>query len=231
MSAKHQSDLLMEQARWTLLGIPGCRRARQRLLDQLTEVAVTEIQILLTGSESLNDKGQYAEFIHRQSHRAKAGFVTVNCSAIRDEFFENQLFGPVVDLVVANQKGLDSPVVAAEGGTLFLNEVDALSLPCQMKLARFIQDKEYRQLGGTHLCRANVRLVAAANSGPAALQTQRVCRDLYLRFNVVSVKLSPFWESIADIRCLLAKLATRIGNCLVRLRLLRSRRQRLCAQS
>src|SRR5258708_39595163 len=131
----------------------------QLLLKQLTEVAPTDTEILIVGPKQIS-KQVYAEYTHRHSRRSDAAFVSVNCVTIPDHLLELKLFGREESAGDGARLFVEGAVATAEGGTLFFDGLDNWSLPSQMKLLRFVQDKEYRCLGGTHLRRANVRIMA-----------------------------------------------------------------------
>lgn len=181
----------------------GCSDVHQRLLEQLTKFAGTDAEILITGATGTG-KELYAGLVHRQSQRAKAAFVPVNCGAIPDQLLENELFGHVGGAFTGAQPRTEGLVAAAEGGTLFLDEVDTLSLSGQVKLLRFIQQKEYRRLGETRLRRANVRFIAATNADlVAAVKAGRFREDLFFRLRVIPIEIPPLWKRKDDIGPLL----------------------------
>jgi transcriptional regulator with PAS, ATPase and Fis domain len=98
------------------------------------------------------------------------------------ELIENELFGHVGGAFTGARPDSDGLVAAAEGGTLFFDEIDLLPLPCQAKLLRFLQDKEYRRLGETRLRHANVRIIAATNADlVAAVRAKSFREDLFFR--------------------------------------------------
>jgi DNA-binding NtrC family response regulator len=188
----------------------GRGRLHRDLLEQLARDAATDTEILITGPTWL-DKRPYAEFAHRQSPRAKAAFVSVKCDTVSDQLRKNNLFGHMEGAF--NGDHAEDPVAAAEGGTLFLDEVDTLPLPCQMKLLRFIQDKEYRRLGETHRRHANLRLIAATSADlPAALRAGRFREDLFLRLRVIPIEFPPLWKRMVDVRSLLEEVLAIIRN-------------------
>ena len=124
----------------------GQSRPHLETLDKLSRVAGTDAEVLISGPTGVG-KELYALYVHERSKRASFPFVPVNCGAIPLELLENELFGHrsgAYTSAGASQEGL---VAEAENGTLFLDEVDTLSLPSQVKLLRFIQLKEYRSLG------------------------------------------------------------------------------------
>ena len=185
----------------------GCSDVHQRLLEQLTKFALTDAEILITGATGTG-KELYAGFVHRQSPRAKASFVPVNCGAIPDQLLENELFGHVGGAFTGAQPRTEGLVATAEGGTLFLDEVDTLSLAGQVKLLRFIQQKEYRRLGETRLRRADVRFIAATNADLlAAVKAGRFREDLFFRLRVIPIDIPPLWKRRDDIEPLIDQYA------------------------
>lgn len=197
-SSLRETKISAEQARWSLLQIFGCRRTHERLLEQLAKLAVTDADILITGPAWVA-KEPYAEYVHRGSGRAVAAFVSVNCSTIRDESFEDVLFGRDEEVVTGAQP-FEGLVTAAEGGTLFLDEVHSLSPPSQVKLLRFSEEKEYRCLGGIHLRRADVRIMAASDTDMVeAVEANRFREELLLRFRVMPIQVPSIWKRLRDL--------------------------------
>jgi two-component system, NtrC family, response regulator GlrR len=183
----------------------GCSAVHQRLLEQLTKFALTDAEILITGPTGVG-KELYAKFVHHNSRRAKAAFVPVNCGAIPDALLENELFGHIGGAFTGAQPRSEGLVSAAEGGTLFLDEIDTLSLPCQVKLLRFVQEKEYRRLGEARTRSANVRFVAATNANLVeAVQAGRFREDLFFRLRVIPIEVPPLWRRKEDIRPLVSE--------------------------
>src|SRR5712692_778313 len=133
------------------------------LLARLAKFASTDAEILFTGPTGVG-KELYARYVHRHSPRCNAAFVPVNCGALPDTLLENELFGHVGGAFTGAQSSSEGLVAAAEQGTLFLDEVDTLSLPGQVKLLRFIQEKEYRRLGEYRTSRANILIIAGTNA-------------------------------------------------------------------
>ncbi len=124
----------------------------------------------------------------------------VNCGAIPGELVENELFGHergAFTSAVTLQTGL---VEEANGGTLFLDEVDCLSMFAQVKLLRFLQEKEYRPLGSTRMREANVRVIAASNVNlEEAVGNGKARQDLFYRLNIIALTLPPLRERLEDI--------------------------------
>jgi DNA-binding NtrC family response regulator len=193
-------------------GIVGCSTVHQRLLEQLAKFAPTDAEILITGPTGVG-KELYARFVHDNSKRFKSAFVPVNCGAIPDSLFENELFGHVSGAFTGAQPRNDGLVGAAEGGTLFLDEIDALSLPGQVKLLRFVQEKEYRRLGESRTRSANIRFVAATNSNLVdAVKAGRFREDLFFRLRVIPVEVPALWRRKDDIRPLAQEYIARYAE-------------------
>lgn len=182
------------------LGLVGRSSAHHALLERLKKFAATDAEVLITGPTGTG-KELYAWYVHLQSPRMKKTFVPVNCGAIPDTLFENELFGHVGGAFTGAQPQSDGLVTAAEGGTLFLDEIDALSLPGQVKLLRFIQEKEYRRLGESRTRKANVRFIAATNADLlAAVHAGKFREDLFFRLRVVPVEVLALSKRPDDIR-------------------------------
>jgi two-component system response regulator AtoC len=133
--------------------------------------------------------------------------VPVNCGALPGDLLENELFGHVRGAFTGARPQSEGLVAAADGGTLFFDEVDALALISQVKLLRFLQEKEYRRLGETRLQRANVRIIAATNTDLlAAVRDGRFREDLFFRLRVVPIDVPPLCERPSDVPLLLKEL-------------------------
>ena len=112
------------------------------MLDVISKIAGTDVEILITGETGVG-KERYARYAHQCSKRASKQFVTVNCGGLPSELFENELFGHVGGAFTGARQKSEGLVAEAENGTLFIDEVDSLPMPCQVKLLRFVQEKEY----------------------------------------------------------------------------------------
>jgi DNA-binding NtrC family response regulator len=155
--------------------------------------------------------------IHYLSPRAGRPFVPVNCGAIPVELLENELFGHERGAFTGAAGTREGLIQEAENGTLFLDEVDSLPLLAQVKLLRFLQDKEYRPLGSTKAIKGDVRIIAASNANlEAAVAAGTLRRDLYYRLNVVPITLPPLRERPKDIlllaRYFLAQHAAKLNS-------------------
>lgn len=168
-------------------------------IEKIPQIAHCDANVLITG-ETGTGKELYARAIHYCSSRAGRPFMPVNCGAIPGELVENELFGHergAYTSAVTLQTGL---VEEANGGTLFLDEVDCLPTFAQVKLLRFLQEKEYRPLGSTRMRQANVRVIAASNVNlEEAVGNGKVRQDLFYRLNIIALTLPPLRERLEDI--------------------------------
>lgn len=184
-------------------GLLGQSEAHRLLLRQLAKISKVDAEVLICGPTGVG-KGLYARFIHECSDRRAAQFVALNCGALPEGLFENEMFGHMAGAFTGAGSSAEGLVAAAEGGTLFLDEVDALSLPAQVKLLRLIQEKEYRRLGETRVRRVNVRFIAATNGNlPQKVKDGKFREDLFFRLRVVPINVLPLCERPDDIVALL----------------------------
>jgi two-component system response regulator GlrR len=166
---------------------------------RLPTIAHFEVSVLLLG-ETGTGKEVFAQAAHYLSPRAGQPWVAVNCGAIPGELIEDELFGHVRGAYTHAHVARPGLIREAEGGTLFLDEIDALPYNAQVKLLRFLQDKQYRPVGANAVCHADVRVFAASNRALASLAAQGSFRqDLYFRLNVVTLRLPPLRERREDI--------------------------------
>lgn len=155
---------------------------------------------LVINGETGCGKELFARAIHYRSNRSARPFIPVNCGALPDELFENELFGHVKGAYTNASSAEKGLIAEAEGGTLFLDEVDALSSSAQIKLLRFLQSGEYRALGSSKSALADVRIIAATNADLPKLIEQKLFReDLHYRLNVLSLVIPTLRERVSDI--------------------------------
>lgn len=183
------------------MGIIGSSYEHLCLLDVLKHVATTDAELLLVGETGVG-KELYAKFTHVCSSR-QGEFVAVNCAAIPDSLFENELFGHAAGAYTDAAGTSVGLIELAEAGTLFFDEVDQLSHSAQVKLLRFLQEREYRRLGESHIRTANVRIITATNGNLEDLVANKTFRaDLYYRINVVTKQVPALRERRSDIALL-----------------------------
>jgi DNA-binding NtrC family response regulator len=173
-------------------------------IGKIPLLAQSDTTILITG-ETGTGKELVARAVHYQSARHGKPFIPVNCGALPDNLFENELFGHIKGAFTDASSTASGLVAEAEGGTMLLDEVDTLSASAQVKLMRFLQDREYRPLGSPRNVIADVRIVAASNVDLwHQVQQKRVREDLFYRLNVLSIHLPPLRDRIEDIPLLAA---------------------------
>ena len=177
----------------------GKSEAMQRVFALIRQVADTTSTVLITG-ESGTGKELVARAVHAQSSRKNNPFVTVNCGALPETLLESELFGYMKGAftgAVANKQGLFE---AANGGTIFLDEISATTAALQIKLLRVLQEREFKRVGGTADLKVDVRVIAASNKDLQAAVAQGTFReDLYYRLNVIPVNLPPLRDRREDI--------------------------------
>lgn len=162
-------------------------------------IADCDANVLIIG-ETGTGKELYARAIHYSSARAGKPFMPVNCGAIPVELVENELFGHTRGAYTSASNLQVGLIEEANGGTLFLDEIDCLPIFAQVKLLRFLQEKEYRPLGSPKMRRADVRVIAASNVNlPDAVDSGRVRQDLFYRLNIISLPLPPLRDRCDDI--------------------------------
>lgn len=185
-------------------------------INKIPLMAGCNASVLISG-ETGTGKELCARAIHYLGGRARKPFVPVNCGAIPTELIENELFGHERGAFTGAATSELGLIQAADGGTLFLDEVDCLPPQAQVKLLRFLQEKEYRPLGSTKLYTAHARIIAATNVDlQEAVRSGRLRRDMYYRLSVMPLCLPPLRERREDIpilaRHFLAKYASEFGK-------------------
>ncbi len=180
------------------LPLVGQSPAFLAVINKTAALARTDATVLVSG-ETGSGKELVARAIHYQGVRRSKPFIPVNCGALPDHLFENELFGHNKGAFTDASSAEQGLIAEAEGGTLFLDEVDALSPSAQVKLLRFLQNGEYRPLGSSRALIGDVRVIAAANCDlKEKVQLKHFREDLYYRLNVLSLSLPPLRERGAD---------------------------------
>ena len=186
--------------------------AHRHIIEVIQRIAPHDAEVLITGPTGAG-KEVYARLLHSLSRRATRLFVPVNCGAIPAELFENEFFGHASGAYTGASIVGEGMVAAADQGTLFLDEVDALPASCQVKLLRFLQFREYRRLGETKMRRVDVRVVAASNSHlPDEVKKGRFREDLFFRLCVVPIEVPPLCERKQDLDLLLETFIAHIAD-------------------
>ena len=175
-------------------GSPAMRKA----LDVALKAAQSEATVLLLG-ETGTGKSLLAREIHRRSRRPEGAFVTVSCPSLSKELLESELFGHVKGAFTGAHHDTMGKVATANGGTLFLDEIGELPLAIQARLLRLLQEREYERVGENVPRHADVRVISATNRDLAkAVADGSFREDLYYRLNVISLRVPPLRERLAD---------------------------------
>ena len=181
-------------------GIVGTSTALKEVIEKLRFAAPLDVHVLFTGPSGAG-KTQLAHATHAASKRRDAPFVEINCAAVPEPLFENELFGadPGAHSSVPRQ-GVRGKVEMAEGGTLFLDEIADLPLLAQGKLLQLLQNKQYYRLGSSAPRTADIRVMAATNVDLSkAIQEKRFREDLFYRLKVLEVKVPSLGERREDV--------------------------------
>ena len=177
----------------------GKSPAFQEVMDTIPAISRTDVGVRISG-ETGSGKELCARAIHYLGPRAGKPFLPVNCGAIPAELVENELFGHVCGAYTGATRSSGGLLHEAHGGTLLLDERDCLPLPAQTKLLRFVQEKEFRQLGSPKVRRADVRIIAATNTDlEQAVRAGSFRQDLFYRLNIVHLSLPPLRQRREDI--------------------------------
>lgn len=187
-------------------------RKMKDVLAFAQRAAPSDAAVLVLG-ETGTGKELLARAIHRWSGRAGRCFMVVNCAALPEQLLENELFGHERGAFTGANQMQEGKIEAADGGTVFLDEIGDMSLALQSRLLRLLQDKEFHRVGGTRQVRVDVRFIAATNKDLALAVRQGTFReDLYYRLNVLPVTLPPLRERQEDILPLAAHVIAREGG-------------------
>jgi formate hydrogenlyase transcriptional activator len=179
--------------------IVGCSDALHRVLGQVRRVAATDATVLITG-ESGTGKEAIARAIHRNSRRDGRPFLKVNCGAIAPSLIASELFGYEKGAFTGATERRAGRFEAANGGTIFLDEIGAIPHEMQIALLRVLQEREFERVGGTHSVPVDVRVLAATNQDlRSAVENGAFRLDLFYRLNVFPIHMPPLRDRPADV--------------------------------
>jgi two-component system, NtrC family, response regulator GlrR len=186
--------------------------ALESILGKAKLVAGSDASVLVRG-ESGTGKELLARAIHKASPRSAKPFVAINCGAIPEQLLESELFGHMKGSFTGAARDYKGLFQAAEGGTVFLDEIGDMPLPLQVKLLRVLQDKEIRPIGTTQIIPVDVRIISATHRNlEEAIKAGSFREDLYYRLNVVSFVLPALSERREDIPVLATHFLNQLAD-------------------
>lgn len=185
----------------------------QRALATAQQAAGSDVTVLLTG-ESGTGKNVLARAMHSWSRRAQGPFITIACTTLAEHLLESELFGHVKGAFTGAWKDKPGRLEAAEGGTVFLDEVGELPAELQVKLLRFLEEHRFERVGGSETIAVDARIIAATNRDlEADVRTGRFREDLFFRLNVIGIRIPPLRERMEDLSALIGQI---LGNLCLR---------------
>jgi transcriptional regulator with GAF, ATPase, and Fis domain len=189
-------------ANYKFENIIGQSQAMQRVFRLIAHCAPTNSTVMLRG-ESGTGKEVIARAIHYNSLRKNGPFVAVDCTSLSEGLLESELFGHVKGSFTGATEHKKGLFETASGGTLFLDEIGNISLTTQAKLLRFIEEREFKAVGGTGVKKVDIRLITATNKDLEAMVADGAFRDdLYYRINVFPILIPPLRDRDEDIALL-----------------------------
>lgn len=182
------------------------------IFSLLPNIAESDSTVLIQGPSG-SGKELFARAIHNLSYRKEKPFVAINCGALPDSLLESELFGYVKGAFTDAKKDKPGRFQLAEGGTIFLDEVESLSPATQVKLLRVLQEKEFEPLGSIAPVKSNVRIISATKDNLQNLiKDGKFRNDLYFRLNVMKIELPPLIERRDDIPLLINKFIDKFNH-------------------
>ena len=189
------------------VGIIGDSPLIEEMLTLISQVAKTDISVLITGSSG-SGKEMVAKAIHKNSNRKFKELVTVNCAAIPSGIIESELFGHKKGSFTGATENRKGYFEVADEGTIFLDEIGELPLETQAKLLRVIEEGEFLRVGDTKLKKVNVRIVAATNRAlEKEVYDKNFRQDLYYRLKTVNINVPDLKDHLDDIDELVSRFA------------------------
>ncbi|MEL0653140.1 MULTISPECIES: sigma-54-dependent transcriptional regulator [unclassified Algibacter] len=183
-----------------------------QIKDIIDKVAPTDARVLITGPNGTG-KELVAHWLHEKSDRAKGNLIEVNCAAIPSELIESELFGHVKGAFTSANKDRAGKFEAANGGTIFLDEIGDMSLSAQAKVLRALQESRIQRVGSDKDIKVNVRVVAATNKNlKKEIEDGNFREDLYHRLAVILIKVPALNERRGDIPLLIKHFSSKISG-------------------
>ncbi len=185
-----------------MVGLVGKAPCMQKVYQRIDRVSATDATILILG-ETGTGKELAARALHQSSERSKAPFIAINCGAIAESLAEAELFGAEKGAFTGANATRIGKFEAANGGTVFLDEVGELTLTTQVKLLRFLQEGSITRLGSNQELSLNVRVIAATDRNlEQEVKLGQFREDLFYQLNIVPINMPPLRERNEDIGAL-----------------------------
>ena len=190
----------------------GESKAISQIKDMIEKVATTDARVLITGPNGTG-KELVAHWLHQKSERANGPMIEVNCAAIPSELIESELFGHVKGAFTSAVKDREGKFEAANGGTIFLDEVGDMSLSAQAKVLRALQENKIQRVGNDKDIKVDVRVIAATNKDlKKEIEEKRFREDLYHRLAVILIQVPALNERREDIPLLIDYFTNKIAE-------------------
>ncbi len=185
--------------------------AMQKVVEKAKAAAQTDTTVLIVG-ETGTGKGKRARAIHAASRRASYPFISLNCGALPHDLVESELFGVRRGAYTGAYSDSPGMFMAANRGTVFLDEISEMPKEAQVKLLRVLQEKELRPLGSANAMPVDVRVVAATNRPLQQVRTEALRGDLYFRLAAVVLEIPPLRQRCEDILVFAQSYAARLAD-------------------
>ncbi len=215
---ERENRLLLEQVQrqYGFENLIGAGKSMQEVFSTIQKVAETDLTVLIRG-DSGTGKELVAQALHNRSSRKARPFVAVNCAAISRELVESELFGHEKGAFTGADARRQGRFEAAEGGTIFLDEIGDMAPETQAKVLRVLQERSFERVGGVKPISVDVRVVAATHRNlEEDVASDRFREDLYYRLKVVELLLPPLRERPEDIPALAQRFLERVTERLGR---------------
>jgi len=198
MSENENLRLQLEQ-KYSLENIISHDYKMAKIFDLIEAVADSKTTILMTGPSGTG-KSVLARAIHQRSSRSNKAFVEVSCGALPETLLESELFGHVKGAFTGAVRNKDGKFLAADGGTIFLDEIANASAALQVKLLRVLEERQFEAVGSNKTKTVDTRIILASNRDLSnEVEQGRFREDLYYRINVVTIELPPLCERVGDV--------------------------------
>ena len=215
---ERENRLLREQVQreFGFDNLIGSGTQMRRVFETIQKVAETDLSVMILG-ESGTGKELVAQALHSTSSRSSRPFVAVNCAAINRELVESELFGHEKGAFTSADRRRIGRFEAADGGTIFLDEIGDMALETQAKVLRVLEERQLERVGSTQTIEVDVRVVCATHRNlEEEIEAGRFREDLYYRLKVIEIELPPLRQRIEDFAALsdrfLNQVAERLGR-------------------